>query len=299
MAEIDYGAVFGVSVDTGVTEQPAAEADTEETTAAESENIQEAAEPETEIPADDGVETEETDSKERNAQFAAARRKAEAERDRAISEVKANADRDRDALVKEIFEGLGQTDPYRKAPITTYAEYKAYMERHNTEAVNEELEEAGVSRRAIDAIVDAHPAVMAAKAATEQFRKQEEAAANAEMKAKVESQLKEIGEYDPNIKTLSDLTSLPKYDALKAYVGKGLNLTEAYRLSHYEEIAEKAAARARQQALNASASKGHMTPRAERGHGEESVPPEVIAEYRKLDPKATDKEIAKYWRNSR
>ena len=173
------------------------------------------------------------------------------------------------------------------------------MERHNTEAVNEELEEAGVSRRAIDAIVDAHPAVMAAKAATEQFRKQEEAAANAEMKAKVESQLKEIGEYDPNIKTLSDLTSLPKYDALKAYVGKGLNLTEAYRLSHYEEIAEKAAARARQQALNASASKGHMTPRAERGHGEESVPPEVIAEYRKLDPKATDKEIAKYWRNSR
>lgn len=294
MSDIDYGAVFGVStdVDTGAENQPTAEADTE-TVAEESVNNPEVAERE-------GEETEETkETEDRNAQFAAARRKAEAERDRAISEVKAKAEADRDALVAEICAGLGQDDPYRKAPITTYAEYKAYMEKHATETANEELEEAGVSRKTINAIVDAHPAVVSAKAAAEHYRAQEQAAAEAEMKIKVEAQLKEIAEYDPAIKSLADVVNLPKYAELKGYVSKGLTLTEAYRLTHHEEIAEKAAARARQQAINASASKGHMAPRAERGHGEDAVPPEVVAEYRKLDPKATDKEIAKYWRNSR
>lgn len=297
MSEIDYGAVFGVSVDTGVEDQQVTEAEPE-TEAEESGNNPGVADQEEkggEVSAPE--ETEET--KERNAQFAAARRKAEAERDQAIRDMQSKAAADRDALIKEIFAGLGQEDPYRGKPITTYEEYQAFMQKRSTETVNEELEEAGVSRKAIDAIVDAHPAVRAAKAATEKFRQQEEAAANAEMQNKVAAQLKEIAEYDPNIKSLADIMALPKYEVLKGYVGKGLNLTEAYRLSHYEEIAERSAARARQQALNASASKGHMTPRTERGHGEEAVPPEVIAEYRKLDPKATEKEIAKYWRNTR
>ena len=299
MSEIDYGAVFGVSVDTGVEDQQVTEAEPE-TEIAESENNPEAADQEVEEKGGEVSAPEETEeTKERNAQFAAARRKAEAERDMAIRDMQSKAAADRDALIKEIFAGLGQEDPYRGKPITTYEEYKAFIEKRSSETVNEELEEAGVSRKAIDAIVDSHPAVMAAKAATEKFRQQEEAAQKAEMHNRVEAQLKELAEYDQNIKSLADIMALPKYETLKGYVNKGLNLTEAYRLSHYEEIAEKAAARARQQALNAAASKGHMTPRTERGHGEDAVPPEVIAEYRKLDPKATDKEIAKYWRNSR
>ncbi len=221
---------------------------------------------------------------EENAAFAAARRKAEQERDAAIAQAKEEAQK----AIDEAFANSGLTNPYTKQPITTKAEFDAYREQYEKERHDRILKKTGMTDEEFKQYVDSMPEVQQARQAAQEMRAQQ-----AQMK--VEEQLREISALDPSIKKLEDLTKMPNYTEFYARVQQGLSLTDAYKLTNYDALTKGAAAASRQATLNAAASKNHLGATASRGEGAVSVPADVMEQYRAFNPDATDAEIQAHY----
>ena len=277
MAEIDYNAVFGIE---GEEVQEAADPATEDTVG---ENEQEPAAPAGE--SQDGAEDEQEPSDEshrvqtdeENARYAAMRRKAEAD-----AEKRMNAELDKSIA------SLGLTDPYTNKPITNHAEMQAYRQRFVEEQRKEMQEKAGMSPEDYQRFVDSLPEVQAGKAAQQKVM-------DLEIRAKIDSQMREIQMISPEIKSMEDLSKLDNFDKLYDMVGKGYELADAYKVLNYDRLTAKAAEAAKQQALNSIGGKNHLQPVTPRGQGTVPVPADVVAEYRALMPEATDAEIQAHY----
>ena len=257
MDTIDYGALFGVDV--GAEEQEVAE------------------------PADEPAEAE-----DENAKYAAARRKAEAERDEAIA--RANAERKR--TVEEILTAIDMQDPYTGRRITTEEELAEYRKKHDEERSAEFKRRAGMGDEEYKSFVDSLPEVRAAKEA--------EAAANfAKKRAEIEEDLKKIQEADPNVTDFVALTKTEGYSRISDLYGKGVSLYDAYKLVNYDKMVERAASASKQAAINAARSKSHLTSTAQRGTGSVDVPADVMAQYRLFLPNASVDDIRKHYNKSR
>lgn len=280
MAEIDYNAVFGIE---GEEVQEAADPATEDNVGA---NEQEAAEPAGESHVEEGAETGQKPSDEsshhvqtdeENARYAAMRRKAEAD-----AEKRMNAELDKSIA------SLGLTDPYTNKPITNHAEMQAYRQRFVEEQRKEMQEKAGMSPEDYKRFVDSLPEVQAGKAAQQKVM-------DLEIRAKIDSQMREIQMISPEIKSMEDLSKLDNFDKLYDMVGKGYELADAYKVLNYDRLTAKAAEAAKQQALNSIGGKNHLQPVTPRGQGSVPVPADVAAEYRALMPEATDAEIQAHY----
>lgn len=280
MTEIDYNAVFGIE---GEEVQEAADPATEDTVG---ENEQEPAEPAGESHVEEGAETEQKPSDEsshhvqtdeENARYAAMRRKAEAD-----AEKRMNAELDKSIA------SLGLTDPYTNKPITNHAEMQAYRQRFVEEQRKEMQEKAGMSPEDYKRFVDSLPEVQAGKAAQQKVM-------DLEIRAKIDSQMREIQMISPEIKSMEDLSKLDNFDKLYDMVGKGYELADAYKVLNYDRLTAKAAEAAKQQALNSIGGKNHLQPVTPRGQGAVPVPADVVAEYRALMPEATDAEIQAHY----
>ncbi len=275
MNEIDYGAVFGVESTGGANEsEPAQQTTTEETT---TENT--AGEKETEVA---------EQSAEENAKYAAARRKAEQERDAAIARSQQAAQRSLD----EAIAALGQTNPYTGQAVTTKAEWDAWKAQEAREKSKEVAEAAGMTDTEFNAFVQELPGVREYRQAAEEARQQKQ-------KMVLSEQIAEIGKLDPSIKTVADLMARPEYAQIYRKVQNGNSIVEAFKLVNFDALTQTAAAGARQAAINAANSKEHMTPTQTRGSGAVVVPNDVKELYRLYG--ATDAEIqahyAKYHKN--
>lgn len=303
--EIDYGALFGI--DAGGNEQEAAEPAQEETTQAQGAEAQEAAEPageETQEPApgqepgEGGKERRERQTPEQNAAFAAARRKAEAERDAAVEKARTDAREEARRTIDEAFRNSGLVNPYTKQPITSKAEYDAYRQRYDAERKASLLKKSGMSDAEFSAFIDGLPEVQQAKAAQRAAEQARRAAMETQAKLRTEEELKEIGKLDPNIRELKDLTAMETYPRFLELVRRGNTLLDAYRLANLDALTSGAAAATRQAAINAVQSKRHMGQTKERGSGALRVPEDVRAMYRALNPGATDAEIQAHYNRS-
>lgn len=303
--EIDYGALFGI--DAGGNEQEAAEPAQEETTQAQGAEAQEAAEPageETQEPApgqepgEGGKERRERQTPEQNAAFAAARRKAEAERDAAVEKARTDAQEEARRTIDEAFRNSGLVNPYTKQPITSKAEYDAYRQRYDAERKASLLKKSGMSDAEFSAFIDGLPEVQQAKAAQRAAEQARRAAMETQAKLRTEEELKEIGKLDPNIRELKDLTAMETYPRFLELVRRGNTLLDAYRLANLDALTSGAAAATRQAAINAVQSKRHMGQTKERGTGALRVPEDVRAMYRALNPGATDAEIQAHYNRS-
>lgn len=115
---------------------------------------------------------------------------------------------------------------------------------------------------------------------------------------RLDGQLREIGELDGDIRSLDDLMDMDDYREIYERVQKGLSLTEAFKLTRYDALMEKAAERAARQARQEAASKGHLRSLAGgAGHdGPDAVPAEVAAQFRLAKPGITEAEIRKKYR---
>lgn len=111
----------------------------------------------------------------------------------------------------------------------------------------------------------------------------------------LERDLQEVGRIDPAIRGLEDLARRPEYPRLCGLVKKGLSLPEAYKLTYFDSLSQRAAESTRQAALNAVHGKQHLSRTCVRGSGAAPVPPDVAAEYRMLLPDATDAEIQRHY----
>ncbi len=306
--EIDYGAVFDVEVPettTGAEETEVAEPSEDDTitTAAQGAEEQEAAAPaveETEEPEQPQTEAPEQEPKtDRDAQFAAARRKAEAERDAAIARAKEDAQKQ----VDEFFKNSGLMNPYTGHPITTRAEYEAYRERFEADQKAKLMEKAGITQEEFQAFVQGLPEVRAARQAKAEAEAAARQAREQEAKARVDEQLRQIQAIDPTVKELGDLAKLDTYPKLYDMVKRGYSILDAYRLANYDTLTQRAAEASRKAAINSVQSKQHLKATESRGGGAIPIPDSVLEEYRVLNPGATKEEIQKhyqsYMKNSR
>lgn len=295
MTDIDYAALFGVE-EGAEAQEPADPAQPE--TATEGEEAQEPAAPAgSEDTASGEAQPEQSgaQSAERNAAFAAARRKAEAERDAAIAKAKADAALERDTAIKDVFATMGIKNPYTKQPITTMTEYEAYKARYSEERKSSMLKKLGMSDDEFSDYVNELPEVRAARAEAASARKAQEEAAAAAAKADIEAQVAEIAKLDPNIKTLNDLAKMENYAEFYEKVKRGYTLVDAYESVNRGRRMADVAASAKQAALNAAAGKGHMQQTQARGAGAQEVPESVMREYRIWVPNATDAEIRAHY----
>lgn len=218
-------------------------------------------------------EPKQIQSPEQNAAFRNMRLKAEAD-----ARIKAEAEAAK--MVDTTIAGMGLCDPYNNnKPITTKAEYDAYKARHETEVIGKELGKAGISREAMDALINAHPAIKQAQEASKAYQDAQRSAQEQSAKVRLDEQIKEISSFDSSVQSADDLFKLPEYPQIREYVRKGLSITEAYKLTNMDKLTEKKTAAAAQTAINKVASKEHLTPSAARGQGDIPVPKKVLKQY--------------------
>lgn len=301
--EIDYGAVFDVEVpetttgaeeteiaapseETGTTTAAAQGEEEQEAAAPAVEETEECEQPQTEVP-------EQEPKTDRDAQFAAARRKAEAERDAAIARAKEDAQKQ----VDEFFKTSGLMNPYTGQPITTRAEYEAYRERFEADQKAKLMEKAGITQEEFQAFVQGLPEVRAARQAKAEAEAAARQAREQEAKARVDEQLRQIQAIDPTVKELGDLAKLDTYPKLYDMVKRGYSILDAYRLANYDTLTQRAAEASRKAAINSVQSKQHLKATERRGGGAIPVPDSVLEEYRVLNPGATKEEIQKHYQS--
>lgn len=295
MNEIDYNALFGLG---GNEQEVAAPAEDTAEVPADAPEAEEA--PETGQTEDDNTQG---DAKgDDNAKYAAARRKAERERDEAI----ARAERERDeaadrarremrAELDRMFAGSGFDNPYTGGKIGSLADFEAYRKAQNDRAREDFKRGAGLDDAGYRAFVDGLPEVKEAREAKAAADKTRQDAEAERARVKMDEQLREIAKLNPEIRELKDLSAMETYPQLYELVQKGNTILDAYKLANYDALTRSAAESAKQAARNAAQSKQHLTQTTSRGAGAVQVPEDVKAQYRMFNPDATDAEIQAHY----
>lgn len=291
MTEIDYGGVFEVETAGENVTEPAEPSEPTETTAGE--EVQEPAEPAAGEETQEEAPKEEPKKTEQDAKFAAARRKAE--RDAEIAKIRQEAQEEANQKFEQFFANSGLVNPYTRQPIRSKAEYDAYRVQYEAEQKASLLKKSGMSDAEFQAFVSGLPEVRQAREAQAKAEAAEREVRAERAKLKVAEQLKEIQAIDPNIKELKDLAKLETYPQLYDMVKRGYSIADAYRLSNFDALTQKAAEASRQAAMNAAKSKEHLNPTVQRGAGAVTVPEDVKAEYLAFNPGATEAEIQKHY----
>lgn len=122
-----------------------------------------------------------------------------------------------------------------------------------------------------------------------------QARTNPAMEARVASELAQIRQMNPNIRTVGDLLTMPRAKEFYQLVKRGNNFVDAYKLAHYDQLTQRAAAAARQQAQNLARSKGHLIAAAQRGKGGATVPAPEMDLFRAFNPQASEAAIQAYY----
>ena len=187
------------------------------------------------------AEVKEPQSAEVNASFAAARRKAEEEYN---SKLKGINDE-----FKRVFGNV--KNPVTGKNIETYQDYLQAVEHQKTESRNKMLQEKGIDPKLIEQYVNESPVMRQAQQILEENNK-------AEAQRKLESDLKAIGEFAPEITSFEDLENHESCADVIAYVEKGLSLVDAFKLANFNRLSAKSTEAAKQAAINQAKSKGHM-----------------------------------------
>lgn len=280
--------------DTGAKEQevtdPASDPDTVEGT-----EEQDLADPDTAEDAEESAEAEEAapeageqvepsakpkQSKAENRKFAAKRRAEELEAAKA-------------AAFDEVISKLSIMNPKTGKPCETYAEYIAMQEGERTDKVRAELVAKGVDPATIEELVTQNPAVTAAEEAIERAEAAEAAAKQKADGLSFEKLLADVGSVLPDIRTAEDLFAWERYDEFRLLVSGGKDPLHAAKVLS----GGATAAAAQQAALNAIASKSHLTGTNTRrsNGGDYGISDVQYANMRALHPNISRKDAAAFY----
>ena len=299
--EVDYNALFEVGEAAGEGagekgQQDAGAASADDKQAQDPELDQEETEEQAENAVDgEGESGKGAQSPEENSRYAAARRKAEAERDLAVQKAREEVRVEMQKKLDESIAALGLQNPYTKQPITTQAELDEYKQKLDVDKKSRIAKKAGMTEGEFDKYVEELPVVKSAREQMARAEEAQKAAAAKEAEAEINRQIAEIGEMDASIKSLDDLRKMENYKDFYALVKRGNTLVDAYKLVNFDRLTSSSAAVAKQAALNQVASKSHLDRTVTRGAGAVTVPADVIAEYRMFNPDASDSEIRAHW----
>ncbi len=104
---------------------------------------------------------------------------------------------------------------------------------------------------------------------------------------------------ESNITSLEELAATPEGQQALEYWSKGIPLEQAYGAAFSHMIAENRSKAARQQAMNASNSKGHIAQPHGSSGGGSLMGAEDKAIWREFFPKATDAQLEAKWKKTR
>lgn len=298
--EVDYNALFEVGEDAG---EGAGEKGQQDAGAASADDKQQDPEQDQEQEEEDQEQAQDGagegkpagQSAAENSKYAAARRKAEAERDLAVQKAREEVRVEMQKKLDDSIASLGLQNPYIKKPITTQAELDEYKQNLDVDKKSRIAKKAGMTEGEFDRYVEELPVVKSAKEQMARAEEAQKAAAAKEAEAEINRQIAEIGEMDPSIKSIDDLRKMENYKDFYALVKRGNTLTDAYKLVNFERLTSSSAAQAKQAALNQVNSKSHLDRTVTRGAGAVTVPADVIAQYREFNPDATEAEIRAHW----
>lgn len=295
-------AAFGL--DQGGKEQEPAETAEDPEEAAES-GTEAAEEPETNTPAEP-EETQEPEqpeepedegqSAEERREHAARRRQAEMQEaiQAAVQQALQQREQEYAEQQNQFFRQAGLVNPFTKEPITNMDEFHAWREEQDNQKLQRELSSGKLTRETLDALIEQHPAVQAARQAQQEREQQAQAQQEEAFRQSVEQQLIEIRKTDPSIRNISDLMNRPYSAAFYEAVKRGNNFADAFYLATRGQEQAQIAEAARQSAMNNLNGKNHLKPTSFGGKAGATVTADERQMYRLFNPDASDEAIQKY-----
>ena len=268
--------------------ESAAEPETEGTEPAAAQdvrNMTEQAEPESE-----------GQSPEERREHAARRRQAEMQEaiQTAVQQALQQRDQEYAEQQNQFFRQAGLVNPFTKEPITNMDEFQAWREEQDNQKLQRELESGKLTRETLDALIEQHPAVQAARQAQQEREQQAQAQQEEAFRQSVEQQLIEIRKVDPSIRNISDLMNRPYSAAFYEAVKRGNNFADAFYLATRGQEQAQIAEAARQSAMNNLNGKNHLKPTSFGGKAGATVTADERQMYRLFNPDASDEAIQKY-----
>lgn len=250
--------------------------------------VEEAAEP----------QVDEKQSPEENSKWAAARRKAEEEYNLKL-EAERNSVKDE---LNELIKGLGIASPYDDKEITNIEELRAYSEARKAEMREEEKEEllnAGMSEDRMNEIINNavanNPTVLKAQKDAQEYERLKSIEQRKATEAIMAEELSKIQEFNPGVQSLKEIFDGDKGKEMSRLVqesGGNISISDAYKVTHFDELMSARGDAVRQQSINSLNGKNHLNRSTQVGKGGIDVPSEYTNEYRWYFPDATDDEIA-------
>ena len=274
---LDYDLqLFGEEVEATGAEEPTTAESVEETSEAESEETGETEE--------QGNAEPHEQTAEENARYAAIRRRAEQDARRRIESEYGALDQQIASMCKDV------THPLTGKPITNVREYVDALSAQQKMQRDQELKDKGIDPALIDRMIEESPAMVQARQVIAN-------SVNAEADAALRRDLDEITKYDPNIKGIEDLASLPNFPEMLDKVARGASIVDAYKMCNFDAFMQHTNESARQQAINQMRGKSHLpsqTTGVSTGDDDVEVPADIMANW-KADGK-TEKQIKELYK---
>lgn len=224
----------------------------------------------------------------------AARRRRE-ETQAAINQA-LNQERERnDQAMKEFFAGAGLKNTLTGAPITSMEEYQAWKKDFDHAKLQQDLQSGKLTPEGLAQAIAQNPTIKQAEILVNKARMQAETAEREAMQAKIDAEIGQIHQMDPSINSVEDLLAMPNADHFRQLVKRGNSFLDAYKLANYDQLTQRAAAAARQQAQNLARSKNHLTAGSQQGAGAATVPTRDLEMFRMFNPQASDSAIQEYY----
>ena len=229
--------------------------------------------------------TEEQPELDRNAIYADARRRAEAEAKRKQAAV--------DAEYAERFKDY--KNPITGQPIKSAKDYFDALTAQEQLQTKKTLADNGIDPNLIEKAVNNSPAVRAANLVIAEQRVEK-------VKSYIEEQVREVGKIDPDIRSAQDIEKSDRYPEILNYVNNNrLSIVDAYKLVYSDKLNEKKTEAAKQQAINNAKSQSHLkATESGAGSGDNlvNIPENQLAKWREFFPDKSDKELRELFNNS-
>lgn len=226
---------------------------------------------------EDEPEPEQDFKNERNAIYADARRKAEA-----------NARMKYDSEIAELCKGY--VHPITKQPIRTLAEYKDALYQQERLATESKLQESGLDPKLIENAVANNPMIREAQMVLESNRAQQAERA-------LESEFLEIQKLDPSITSYAEI---PNVDEVISMVQRGARLIDAYKIVNFDSLMNARSAGAKQSAINQIKGKSHLVgvDSLAQDTSSEEIPADVYKAYKEIYPDKSGAELKKLYNST-
>ena len=201
-----------------------------------------------------------------------------------------------EGILKEFFAKAGLKNTITGEPITNMEQFNTWNQQFNDAKLQRELKAGKLTPEGLATAIGNHPIVKQAQQLVTQDAAAKQAHREAAAKAKIEGEIAEIHKMDESIGSLEDLMQAPYWPELYAMTKRGYSIKDAHFLLNHERLEKAKIDAAKQQTMNNTRGKDHMTATAApRGAGSISVPAADLAMFRQFNPGATDAEIQAYY----